>query len=353
MKNVIITKLLFLVIGISCSNPQDPFSLLGIPSLNPSQIFSEELPQTMNYKSSPMKTTTLNDYPTSPSLKSIEDLPSFLQSSRLSEADGIEVISKFIIADDYLLKSYGAVFDQSGFDGLIKIEQIFPKGNQQRSVQRAKSAGKIYFQANYEDNGYESYGAEEVKGIKLNGWKIYKVLLVGKINVNDHIFLRVCLPDDEMLAPLVTKITEDCSSKIKYVEEAKLKNAPYLTKIMTSHFFKTSVPSILKSIPIQTENSKLSNLKNNIASFVNVNIKQNQATEQGVVNPPMLKNSTQQNKQGVMNPSLNQFLSTPPNQFTSQGAVEHHVLTKLTQPNTTFKFMQNANINPNTIPLLL
>jgi hypothetical protein len=64
------------------------------------------------------------------------------------------------------------------------------------------------------DDTYESLRAEDIT--KFNGtWRFYKVLLVGKNSYNDHMILKVCLPIEESLTPIVSKLNEDCMSKVK------------------------------------------------------------------------------------------------------------------------------------------
>jgi len=56
-------------------------------------------------------------------------------------------------------------------------------------------------------------GVEDIT--KFNGtWRIYKVLLSGKNSYNNHLFLKVCLPIDESLTPLVSNLNDDCISKV-------------------------------------------------------------------------------------------------------------------------------------------
>jgi hypothetical protein len=157
--------LLLLCLIYSTSSSQDPFALLGIPSLNPSQIFKDEL--SFNYKSefenNQFKSEKIHPQNSVQPLKSIEDLPKFLQTANLNAEEGAKIISKFLISDDYLLKKYGAVFDQTGFDGIINLgEQIYPLGRNERTIQRARSAAKIYFKNNFKAEDYDAYGAERI-----------------------------------------------------------------------------------------------------------------------------------------------------------------------------------------------
>jgi hypothetical protein len=197
--------LIFLLHFTSASN--DPFSMLGIPTLNPSQIFNNELSETFS-RSKPIKVVV--------PLKGIDDLPRFLQQSKLPQEEGLKIISKFLIADDYMLKKFGAVFDQTGFDGLMNLEMVLPKGDKGRDAQRAKSAAKLFYRNSIKDSNFDAYGSEKMEITVLPpGWEVYKILLIRKGVENQHIFLRVCLPLDEMLVPLVTNFNSECIDKVR------------------------------------------------------------------------------------------------------------------------------------------
>lgn len=112
---------------------KDPFDALGIPDINPKKML-EELDK--------------EDKPKEPEkekaqLKTIDDLPNFLQKSNLNEDEGIEILTRFLIQDDLTLKKYGVVYDQTGFDGIPKDEARAPFGTEERLVQRARSAANI------------------------------------------------------------------------------------------------------------------------------------------------------------------------------------------------------------------
>ena len=205
---------LFNVINSTLSS--DPFHLLGIPNLNPSQIFQEDDVSFKNgfseLNDNSIKKGAKFSNSVNPSIKSIEDLPTFLQNSNISQEEGLRIISKFLMADDYLLKKFGAVFDQTGFDGLMNMEPIHPVGSKERSAQRAKSAAKLFFNGNF-GVGFEAYGAELISSQVVSGWDVYKVLLVGK-NANKHSFLKVCLPVDENCVPIVSQINLECIDKV-------------------------------------------------------------------------------------------------------------------------------------------
>jgi hypothetical protein len=129
--------LLFLtnVEGSSSMNDKDPFRSLGIPDLNPKQLLNE-IEEESKKKEKPESKL--------PQLKTIEDLPNFLKNSNLNEDDGIKILTRFLIQDDFTLKKYGVVYDQSGFDGITSGEHIAPIGTEERLIQRARSAANIW-----------------------------------------------------------------------------------------------------------------------------------------------------------------------------------------------------------------
>lgn len=130
----LITIVYLILIQSKIQNNKNPFDALGIPDINPKKIL-EELEQEQKPKD--------QDKPKF-QLKTIDDLPNFLQKSNLSEDEGIEVLTRFLIQDDLTLKKYGVVYDQSGFDGLPKDETKAPLGTEDRLVQRARSAANIH-----------------------------------------------------------------------------------------------------------------------------------------------------------------------------------------------------------------
>ena len=68
-------------------NDKDPFNALGIPDLNPKTLLMEIDQE--NNKNKPKNEA--------PQLKTIDDLPNFLQKSNLSEDEGIKVLTRFLI----------------------------------------------------------------------------------------------------------------------------------------------------------------------------------------------------------------------------------------------------------------
>lgn len=114
---------------------KDPFSALGIPDLNPKALL-DEIDEDPNKNDKNQKTA--------PRLKSIEDVPNFLKNGNMNEEEGVKILTRFLIQDDFQLKKYGVVYDQTGFDGLTRGEMIAPIGTEERLMQRAKSSANIW-----------------------------------------------------------------------------------------------------------------------------------------------------------------------------------------------------------------
>lgn len=132
---IILACLIYINSKVASNNP---FDALGIPDINPKKIL-EELEQEDKPKEAEKPKVQL---------KTIDDLPNFLQKSNLSEDEGIEILTRFLIQDDLTLKKYGVVYDQTGFDGLAKDETKAPLGTEERLVQRARSAANIHVRIN-------------------------------------------------------------------------------------------------------------------------------------------------------------------------------------------------------------
>jgi len=126
----------------SNSNDKDPFRSLGIPDLNPKALLSEIDDESS--KKDPNKASGKGAV-----LKTIDDLPNFLKNSSLNEEEGVKTLTRFLIQDDFTLKKYGVVYDQSGFDGLVSGERIAPIGTEDRLQQRARSTANIWVSLKY------------------------------------------------------------------------------------------------------------------------------------------------------------------------------------------------------------
>lgn len=119
-----------------------------------------------------------------------------------------------MIQDDYTLKKFGVVYDQTGFDGLNKDENIMPIGTEERLIQRSKSAANIWFKGKYPKLSYDAYGAENQLDEIVPNWRIYKVLMIG--GKGESTFLKVCLPLDESETALVSDKDEACLNKVLF-----------------------------------------------------------------------------------------------------------------------------------------
>jgi len=180
----------------------DPFAALGIPDLSPKRVMDEidkKAEDPRNNKSIPQ-------------LKSMEDLPNFLKLSNINEEDGIKILTRFLIQDDFTLKKYGVVYDQTGFDGLGKEEIIAPIGTEERLNQRAKSSANIWFKEKYPKLSYESYGTEPQLDEIVPNWRVFKVLMIG--GKGETTYLKVCLPLDESETALVSDKDEPCLERV-------------------------------------------------------------------------------------------------------------------------------------------
>jgi hypothetical protein len=182
----------------------DPFAALGIPDLSPKKVMEE-----IDVKSDKSKSKGL------PQLKSMDDLPNFLKNTSANEDDAIKILTRFLIQDDFTLKKYGVVYDQTGFDGLGKEEIIAGIGTEERLNQRAKSSANIWFREKYPKLVYESYGVEPQMDEIVPNWRIFKVLMIG--GKGETTYLKVCLPLDESLTALVGDKDEPCGDRVKII----------------------------------------------------------------------------------------------------------------------------------------
>lgn len=108
----------------------DPFKAIGIPELNPKEILEEI--ERDNLKSK-----------LSQDLNTIEDLPTFIKTSLISDEEIMETLSRFLLRDDINLKPYGAIYDKTGHDGVESITEL-PIYLNERSQVRAKSSAILY-----------------------------------------------------------------------------------------------------------------------------------------------------------------------------------------------------------------
>jgi len=137
-------KFVFLFVCLNFIYSQNPFSLLGIPSLKPSAIFADDEDLTNNKEIEKVITHKQNI----PDIKNIQDLQNYLKATNLEENEGLNLVSRFLISDDFYSKQNGVVFDVTGFDGLPMAEKIYPVKTIERDAQRARSAAKIHVNDN-------------------------------------------------------------------------------------------------------------------------------------------------------------------------------------------------------------
>lgn len=131
-------KFVFLIVLMKFIYTQNPFSILGIPSLKASAIFNEEEDYSNN------KEKVIKHKQNIPEIKTIDDLQRYLKSNNFDENEGLNVVSRFLISDDFYSKQNGVVFDVTGFDGLPIGEKINPVNTVEREAQRARSAARIH-----------------------------------------------------------------------------------------------------------------------------------------------------------------------------------------------------------------
>jgi hypothetical protein len=136
MKRLNNFQLILIFCVFTCCILDDPFHVLGIPSLNPSAIFKEE----------PYRPPKPRQMPKiqKPVSQQGGNLPLFLQKLDLSKPEDLKVASRFLISEDVNIKKYGAVFDNTGFSGIPQTEQIFATGTKERVMQQVRSTAKIY-----------------------------------------------------------------------------------------------------------------------------------------------------------------------------------------------------------------
>ena len=140
LKLVLFVKLVTII--MSADMEMDPFKELGIPQVS------------LGGESKPKEAEV-------PRLETIDDLPAFVESSYFNTRAGVNMLTKFLTEDDDQLKENGGIFDQSGFDGLDKSEDVYPVGTEMRLKQRARSAVNLYTKLNEPDSKYEAYGCIE------------------------------------------------------------------------------------------------------------------------------------------------------------------------------------------------
>ena len=128
------------------TSDKNPFAVIGIDELNPKKLLTE-------IENENKKKYHQNE------LNSIEDLPEFLKTSRLSDEELMEVLSRFLMQDDINLKKFGAIYDKTGFDGCDNSIKELPADQDQRNQIKARSAASLFVNYNklYNNNNLHNY----------------------------------------------------------------------------------------------------------------------------------------------------------------------------------------------------
>ena len=70
------------------------------------------------------------------------------------------------------MKKIGAIYDQSGFDGLNPIESISSKGTEERLKQRARSAANLFYKEKHPGSFYDAYSTDDDYSENIKNWKM-------------------------------------------------------------------------------------------------------------------------------------------------------------------------------------
>jgi len=339
MKNI---KFVFLIVCLNYIAAQNPFSILGIPSLKPGAIFSDD-DDLMNNKEKLIRHNRQNV----PVISDINDLQNYLKKKDLDENEGLNVVSRFLISEDHYSKQNGVVFDVTGFDGLATDEKILAP-SLERDAQRARSAGRIHFQKMYNDESYEPIGAQQIETYN-EDWKIFKVLMASKATLSQQIILKACLPKNEAITAIVSDINGACSSKINFIDDLKNKGKPYLDQIRRSHVFRAVKSNKQDN---NNQNQADNNQNNNNQNQANNNQNQQQQMNNNQNQQQQMNNNQQQQQQ--MNNNQQQMNNNQVNnnqqQFNNNQQQQQMNNPIRNQSNQSeIKKLNNSNINQNII----
>ena len=119
----------------NAEDSKDPFHSIGIPELNPKKLLEEMDEDKNKERLEAMKEQHL---------RTIDDLPRFLKYTKLDEITAKNQISRFLLQDDETLKGFGAIYDESGFDGVKGENPVSVLDIEKRSEQRARSSAMLY-----------------------------------------------------------------------------------------------------------------------------------------------------------------------------------------------------------------
>lgn len=152
----------------------------------------------------------------------LNDLPRFLETQ--TKSSQMNLLTKFLIEDEEILKDNNGVFDETGRDGIDPSEDSYPKDSEENYNQRARSAATLWIKQNKKYDKFEAYGSSP-NNEKVSGWIVQTVLLMNSLG--DHILRKVCLSENEGLISFVLGMEEKCVDKIKIAEEFNEKGKKY------------------------------------------------------------------------------------------------------------------------------
>lgn len=154
----------------------------------------------------------------------LQHLPRFLQSQ--SENTQLNVLTKFLIEDEEILKDNDGVYDESGHDGLDPSEELNPIDSDERIDQRARSAAFLWIKQNPKYKKYEPYGSSNNEE-NLEGWISMNILLMN--DQGEHILKKVCLSKEERMISFVLDLQKNCKDVAKIAEQFNQKGAGFFT----------------------------------------------------------------------------------------------------------------------------
>ena len=153
----------------------------------------------------------------------LNDLPRFLETQ--TKSSQMNLLTKFLIEDEEILKDNNGVFDETGRDGIDASEDSYPQNSEEHFNQRARSAATLWIKQNPKYDKFEAYGSSPNEE-QVSGWDVQTVLIMNSLG--DHILKKVCLSKDEGLISFILEMEEKCFDKVKIAEEFNEKGKNYL-----------------------------------------------------------------------------------------------------------------------------
>lgn len=225
---------ILMLIGICLC--EDPFTLLGIPTLNPSALFRSnnnnvirkkvpvrrnKVPHTFDVDNNlsflQSRDIVKNEESESSKPKSsisTSQITKMIQSSGLTRENGLQAVSRFLLAGNPLSNSVGAIFDKTQFSGISENE-VISFDLTERTKQKVRSSANLFFLNNLKNSFYEAIDVRE-SPTKIHGWNMFNVLMRNKLNNNDQATLTICYPMDSMLVPIGVQ-KNDCSTEVSII----------------------------------------------------------------------------------------------------------------------------------------